>query len=407
MRALKNFLLYDRFNTALIFFRNFGFGVGQLKVLFHYVFRIRFKNFSDEIRLKSVINWLKLAQDKCDGDGVASVFYIKTGWGVAYPETSGYILSTYLAFSRFPGGENLLDRAKKIGDWELSIQAKNGGVISSPILKQTRVFNTGQVILGLMDLYETTHEIKYLEGAKRSGEYLVLLQDADGAWRQDTFCGARTYHARVSWALLRLSQFVNDIKFAAAARRNLKWVLSQQNENGWFANCGFNNDLPITHVISYTLCGILESSLCSPDIANEINLLKSLDLSMQALYKAINNQPVKSIPSMVPSSFDANWVGARSDSCLTGNAQIACLFYRYAATTGDQKFKEMADKIVDATSIMQVVDTTILDIKGAIPGSFPIGIGYVANGYPNWAAKYFADALMMKIKFNENFRVKA
>lgn len=404
---LKQIFLYDRLCTSFFFMKRFGIGLNSLMVLFHYVFRLRFQRHPDEKKLRAVIDWLKFAQDKCNGDGIASVFYIKTGWGVAYPETSGYILSTYLAYDRFSGGQDLLNRAKKIGDWELVIQAKNGGVISSPILKQTRIFNTGQVILGLLDLYETTCEIKYLNAAKRAGEYLILLQDPDGAWRRDTYCGARTYHARVSWSLLRLARLTGDVRFADAAKSNLKWVLAQQKKNGWFHNCGFNSDLPITHVISYTLCGLLESSECSPEVAAELDLLKFLDLSVQALYKAISNHSVRNIDGMVPSSFDENWVGTLDSSCLTGNVQIACLFYRYAVTRGDLKFKKMADRIVDATSAMQIIDTQLLDIKGAIPGSFPFGVGYIANGYPNWAAKYFADALMMKINFDQNFRVKA
>lgn len=41
------------------------------------------------------------------------------------------------------------------------------------------------------------------------------------------------------------------------------------------------------------------------------------------------------------------------------------------------------------------------DLKGGIAGSYPIGGGYHPNEYPNWAAKFFADALMKKINIDK------
>jgi hypothetical protein len=37
-------------------------------------------------------------------------------------------------------------------------------------------------------------------------------------------------------------------------------------------------------------------------------------------------------------------------------------------------------------------------LKGAIAGSFPIWGGYSRFEFPNWAAKFFADALIMDLK---------
>ena len=35
-------------------------------------------------------------------------------------------------------------------------------------------------------------------------------------------------------------------------------------------------------------------------------------------------------------------------------------------------------------------------IRGGIAGAYPIWGGYERLGYPNWAAKFFADALMLQ-----------
>ena len=36
-------------------------------------------------------------------------------------------------------------------------------------------------------------------------------------------------------------------------------------------------------------------------------------------------------------------------------------------------------------------------IRGAVPGSWPIEGPYIQWGYPNWAAKFLADALMLEL----------
>jgi hypothetical protein len=64
-------------------------------------------------------------------------------------------------------------------------------------------------------------------------------------------------------------------------------------------------------------------------------------------------------------------------------------------------YREIADNVLSATKRTQIIETSILPIRGAIAGTYPFSHGYVANGYPNWGAKFFADALLMKINYNQ------
>ncbi|MDP4266262.1 MAG: hypothetical protein Q8880_02355, partial [Bacteroidota bacterium] len=169
-----------------------------------------FPEYEDKIHLKETINWLKKGQDVCNGNGVSSLFCPIKGWGVAYPETSGYIIPTFLAISELINDDELFKRAVKLGDWEIEIQTNSGGVLSNPLKSFTRIFNTGQVILGWCVLYEKTNENKYLNAALRAAEYLLINQEYDGQWNKNTYCGSRTYHSRVDWALLRLGLLSND-----------------------------------------------------------------------------------------------------------------------------------------------------------------------------------------------------
>jgi len=398
----------NQLRTVFYFLKTFGVGIEQLRVLLHYIIGKLSSESTDEEHLKAAMEWLAHAQDICDGDdGVSNVFYYINGWGVSYPETSGYILATFLAYADYSGDKSYIDRAIRIGDWEIAIQAPNGGVLSSPELPQTRVFNTGQVILGWCVLYEYTGEEKYLLAAKRAGDYLINEQESDGTWQKDTYCGARTYHARVDWALLRLTQLTGEQSYAAVAKKNLLWVLNQQHVNGWFSQCGFNGDLPIMHTIVYTIRGLLECSQMNNDFLTELDILPAVIKSADALCNALQTQPIRGVNGMIPTSFDENWISTAKDSCLTGNAQMACFLYRLSHCTDNQHYRDVADTILTATKRTQLIETTLISIKGAIAGTYPISHGYVPNGYPNWAAKFFADALLMKTNYLEKMVIPA
>jgi hypothetical protein len=390
--------------TAAHMLKMLGLGREQLALLRHYIGARLLPEQSDERHLLEAVQWLCRAQDVCDQKGVSAVYDLKSGWGVAYPETSGYIIATFLAYADIARDNNYVDRAIRIADWEIEIQTPGGGVLSSPLHSYTRVFNTGQVILGWCALYEKTHEDKYLRAAVRAGDYLVALQKADGSWQQNTYCGARTYHARIDWSLLRLASLSGENRFAECARRNIAWVLKQRRKNGWFDNCGFDNSLPIMHVIVYTLRGLLESHLAGAAMPD---LLPAVIQSADALCAAVEEHPVFGIPFMVPSSFDENWKSSDRHSCLTGNAQLACFLFRLAHTTKNERYRAIADNVARTAKRTQIVDSPFPQIRGAIAGAFPMYQGYHQNSYPNWATKFFADALMMKMHFDEGITIAA
>ena len=98
--------------------------------------------------------WLCAAQDNSrthDG-GVARDYDLRSGWGPSYPETTGYIIPTFLRLAEFLGEQAYRERARKMVEWLMRIQRSDGGfqggiIGSTPVISVT--FNTGQILIGL------------------------------------------------------------------------------------------------------------------------------------------------------------------------------------------------------------------------------------------------------------------
>ena len=227
------------------------------------------------VHLSEAMEWLCRAQDAGEGGGVSRSYALKwmrahgrRGWLAPYPETTGYIIPTFYNYSVFSGDNSFRDRAYKMACWETEIQmecgAVQGGVIGFP--PTPTIFNTGQVLFGWTRAYRESGDESFLKAAKKAGEFLIDAQDPDGAWRRhgSTYArsGLNVYDARSAWGVAELFSITKDEKYQRCAIRNLDFVLSQQQSNGWFANCCLDdNHHPLLHTIAYTMEGLLETGL--------------------------------------------------------------------------------------------------------------------------------------------------
>ena len=100
--------------------------------------------------------------------------------------------------------------------------------------------------------------------------------------------------------------------------------------------------------------------------------------------------------------FDKNWKACTRYSCLTGSAQIAIVLFRLFEIDGNLKFLKAANQLVDFLKALQTFNSADENLNGAIAGSFPLLGDYMTAGYPNWATKYFLDAVMLQEKLNSN-----
>lgn len=356
---------------------------------------------SDEEHLKAAMEWLCFAQD-ITGCGGVSAFYdlASKKWGSAYRETTGYIIETFVDYYKLTGNKEYLERAKKMAGWEIEVMSPDGAVgeVHKDGILYNKVFNTGQVILGFYKLFLETNNDLYLKTMRKSADWLILNQAENGAWEKFSTKGAKTIDSRVAWSLLEVYDITKDQRYKISAEKHLAWVLKQQKENFWFDKTSFtsNKNSPWTHMIAYTISGILES----------YKLGQKKDFLYESFYGAANKMlecfyRTKTKDGFLPSTFDEHWVSEDDYSCLTGNAQLAIIWMEVWKMTNEKKFLDGAYEIIEQIKSTQIFGTK-KEIHGGILGSYPYYGKYSYFLLINWATKFFADSLILKINIKKN-----
>ena len=345
--------------------------------------------------LGAAIDWLCRAQDvrngEADAGGISAGWNFEDGWLPSYPETSGYIVETFIAAAKALNRPELIARAHRIIDWELSIQHPDGafpGHFGEPGSEPV-IFNTGQIMHGMLAGHLQLGRSECLESAMRAGHWLARHQDDDGCWRRFEHHGVpHTYNTRGTWALLATAMIAGDAKLKHAAMRNLEWALAQQQTSGWFANNAFTPDRePFTHTIAYAVRGLLE---CGVLIGND----RYLDAALKA---ARAMAMVQRPDGWLAGTYGENWAAGARYCCLTGVAQMSINWTRIAQETGATELRDNARRGIAFVKGHQRIDDLDPVVRGAIAGSAPIWGRYSMFEFPNWAAKFFADALIMDV----------
>lgn len=347
--------------------------------------------------LQAAAEWLARAQD-ATGCGGVSAYYdtVKRRWAGAYPETTGYIISTFFRYAELSGRSEYLERAIRMAEWESAIQLPEGGVRAGT-LDSTQVvptiFNTGQVLFGWLSAWQQTRDARFRDSALRAADWLVAAQDPDGAWRRFASpfaaCTVNTYNTRVAFALAKASRALQEPRYLDAAVRNVQWALTQMRPNGWLENNDLeDNDRPLTHTIAYATRGILEVGLIAANNA----------FVDAAAHVARSVAPTQRRDGALPGRLDSAWRAASRWTCVTGNAQMAIIWQRLAAETGEHAWRPAAERANRFNLSVQDVAATDGAVRGGVPGSYPRSGGYMKNRYPNWAAKFFMDALMLQLE---------
>ena len=341
------------------------------------------------------IEWLKRSQDMSihRDDGSARDYSLIKGWASSYPETSGYIVPTLIDYADRTNDQALVDRARRMLDWLVSIQFPEGGFQGGKIDASPRVpvtFNTGQILMGLAAGVRRFGDA-YCKPMNLAAAWLRDTLDADGCWRKHAtpFAapGEKAYETHVSWGLFEAARLEPDQGFGEAGLKQVRWALTKQADNGWFAsNCLSSPNEPLTHTIGYVLRGVIEAYRFS----GEAELLAAAQKTADALLKVIEHD------GRIGGQLDKNWKPTVDWVCLTGSVQIAACWFLLHAITGKGEYLEAA-KRANRYVRRTVHLTGNPDVVGGVRGAFPINGDYGRFEYLNWAAKFCVDLQLMEM----------
>ena len=353
----------------------------------------------DMANVRLAVQWLKAAQD-ASGDGVSWGYRarvpvrsgLQVGWMPPYPETTGYIIETFLEYARRADDIDCRDRARRMADWELSVQLPDGGIQggyigSEPVESST--FVTGQVIFGWVSMYELTADAKYLQAARRAGDFLLSCLDDRGRFQKGytlfAAAGPKAFEARTGWALARLGRASGDGRYSDAALRIAEFAVSCQQPNGWFAENDLQDDAaPLTHTIGYVLEGLWETA----EVLRWDSLREPVLRTLAALQRLIEPD------GFLAGRWKSDWQPAASWCCMTGSCQIARVFLRARRHLSSPVALDAAARLLRFVTGAQAQGGANPAFVGGIQGSYPFDGGYNPFVYPNWATKFYADAVM-------------
>jgi hypothetical protein len=339
--------------------------------------------------LAATADWL--LRSVCSGEGSRAYATPVGVWSRAYPETTGYLIPTLLELSEQLDGYPGEDRALELGAWLLSIQDTGGwwnAGLHPPKRRSPSVFNTAQVLHGLVALHDLTGESRWLEAAVRAGRWLRGGLGPGGVWDEIDYraAGTPSYYAFAAWPMLAVAQRADDAEIRAGALGVLDAIVARRLPNGAFAKWGFEPDKPaFTHTIAYTLQGLIESARLLDDWS------RYGEPAEQGLVELARRAELSA--GLLPGRLSDDWRPAASFVCLTGNAQSALCVLQWEERRADLRLVNAAARLVDAVCDAQRLRGPGA-VRGAVAGSSPLRGRYMALRYPNWAAKFHCEALL-------------
>jgi hypothetical protein len=345
------------------------------------------RNTADVLPL--LLRWITNAQ-RSDG-GIAAYYSLLSGYSDSYPEVTGYIVPTLYDFSHLASDEDALSTAQRATRWLLSLQMPSGAFPGGLQGRDATpsVFNTGQILQGLVRAYAEAGRDEILESAIAAGDWLCQIQQPDGSWSgPGAYQGeAHTYYSMVAWALVQLASATSTTRYAASADRNTAWVLAHVRPSGWIDGINLRGYPPYLHFIAYVIQGVLECAI----LRGQRDSIHAISRSAWALLRRFETE------KRLLGAYQSEFKEGMAFTCLTGNAQMSCVWLRLFEVTGDLRYLNAALKMNEMLKGLLRLSGR-RGVAGGVAGSYPIWGSYQPLRYISWGCKFFADALMLETR---------
>jgi len=346
-----------------------------------------------ERHLREAVGWLKRAQDAGTDRGVSYGLDFGGPFLESYPETTGYIIPTFLKLADYYKDDSFVERAVEMGEWESEVQMDCGAVMGGRLNPNPTpaVFNTGMVLLGWSALYARRGGRATLSSLRHAAEWLLRMQDADGAWRRGNSQFANpnftVYNVKAAWGLCEAGRVADVPEAISSAVRNAEFCLSRQLPNGWFRDCCLvDADQPLLHTIAYTMQGLIGIAA----ITGRSDFLRAAIRTANGVLRLMDDG------GFIPGRIDRQFRGTVQWSCLTGTAQTAIVWGRLFQLTGQQIYRDAMRRANNYLIRHHDVDNPDPRLRGGVPGSWPVWGDYGRLMILNWATNFFVEALLLE-----------
>jgi uncharacterized protein YyaL (SSP411 family) len=260
------------------------------------------------------------------------------------------------------------------------------------------VFNTGQILQGLVHAHVETSRPEILLAAVAAGDWLIKMQQPDGSWSGPSTYqeAAHTYYSMAAWALAELSEHASDHhhgqRYRDAAERNLDWVLSHFQPSGWVDGINLRGHPIYLHFIAYVLQGVLECGI----LTRRRDAIQAVERSAWVLLRKFETS------KYLHGSYELDFKGGQNFTCLTGNAQMSCVWLRLFEVTDDLRYLNAALKMNEM--LKQLIPRRgSHGVAGGVTGSYPVWGRYQPLRYISWGCKFFLDALLLEQRLTRSF----
>tara|TARA_Y100000590_G_C15741843_1_gene1020560 strand:+ start:2001 stop:3410 length:1410 start_codon:yes stop_codon:yes gene_type:complete len=337
---------------------------------------------------------------------ISAAYNCRYGWLPGYPETNGYILETLINLLsknyKFP---KLEENTKKIYKNLVKLQnLKEGHFLSGydgtdPTnfhgKKSPSVFNTSQILIGLMNCYTHFKDKNLLKNIELSTKYISSCLDDKGYFIKGFSPGPkskiRSYYVKNSSILLEASVLLNNQKIENLAKKSLEYYTNFLTKEYWVKDAGFFPDEnPLTHNLAYYVEGYWKAYKLTQNN-------KYLEISLNIVNKVCNI--FESNNGFLKASFSSDWKSNDNYCCVVGLAQFSNLALEIGFELNDYWLINSGMKMLDELKKIQYLKTPIIfkNFYGALPASHPIYGTYSFMSLVNWSSKYYIDTLI-----NEN-----
>lgn len=338
--------------------------------------------------LRHNFGWIKNSFLINDNLGSAKYKTVLGKWSESYPETTGYLIPTLLNGAHILNDDSLKKIALKQINYFISIQQQDGSFKSSKSSTVSYVFDTAQILLGLIALYEDNTNTTTLRLINNAYFWLIECLDNNGLFVKSNYVENYnpSYYARIVWPMLRSEQLLK-CPIHEKTKQLYSRIVNLKNANYTFKNCSFDGrQYFYTHNLIYTYRGLWESSLMLKDNATQDYIEQGLQFILKNIIAANGR---------FNGSYNSDWSPYKKYICSVGNAQLICLMLEIFKKTEDVSYLTNISSVIKP--LINSQRTSLSLNKGAVPSSIPIWGHYQKYKFTNWTQKFYSDALISLI----------